>query len=512
LTGPVLAGTLIQVGFREHPCLVVNKASSLVCLAWLTLSAAAVSGARLDKNFAGLPLSFEANQGQTDPQVDFVARGKEYTLFLMPNTAVLNLRAGGGAVVRMDLAGSSRFPDISGVGRLTGKSNYFIGSDPKKWRTGVPNYAKVQYRNAYPGVDVIYYGNQQQLEYDFVVSPGADPRMITLELGVDARRKTHLKIAGNGDLMVPTPGGEVRFHKPIVYQDDESGRHAIKGRWSLRGAHRAGFEIAAYDAKKPLVIDPVLSYSTYLGGSGNDDAQGVAVDSAGNTYVTGGAASLDFPTVHPFQPTNHGKTDTFVTKLDPTGSTLISSTYLGGSGFDSPFGMTVDSAGNAYVAGSTGSSDFPTTPGAFQRTCGGGCLQGVTDLFVTKLNASGSALVYSTYLGGTGTERFLQGIAVDNVGHTYVTGWTTSRDFPTTTGAFETHLRGSVAAFVTEFDPSGSTLVYSTYLSGSGSDYGAGLALDSSGNAYVSATRDQLISRSRRPHSKKRPAADSTRS
>jgi Abnormal spindle-like microcephaly-assoc'd, ASPM-SPD-2-Hydin/Beta-propeller repeat len=438
-------------------------------------------------------MAFEVNQGQTDEHVNFVARGGGYTLFLTPNAAVLKLRGAGKrpdapeAVLRMNLAGANRSPEISGLAKLVGKSNYFIGNDPKKWRTDVPNYGRVRYRDAYPGVDLVYYGNQQQLEYDFVVAPGADPRVIALDLAVGFNRKARLEIAANGDLVVPTPGGEVRFHKPIVYQsDDRSVRHAIGGRWSLRGANRAGFEVASYDARKALIIDPVLSYSTYLAGSGNDDAQGVAVDSAGNTYVTGGAASLNFPTRNPLQPTNRGKTDTFVTKLDPTGSTLVYSTYLGGSGFDSPYGMTVDAFGNAYVGGSTGSTDFPTTPGAFQRTCSGGCVHGISDLFVTKLNATGSALVYSTYLGGTGTERFLQGIAVDSVGHTYVTGWTTSSDFPTTPGAFQTKLRGSVAAFVTEFDPSGSTLVYSTYLSGSGSDYGAGLVLDSSGNAYVS--------------------------
>jgi Abnormal spindle-like microcephaly-assoc'd, ASPM-SPD-2-Hydin/Beta-propeller repeat len=448
--------------------------------------------ARWAKDYGDLPLAFEANRGQSDRQVKFLARGRGYTLFLTPHAAVLKLSKAGQApgetpaVLRMKLAGANREPEITGLGELGGKSNYFIGNDPKKWRTNVPNYAKVRYRNAYPGVDLVYYGNQQQLEYDFVVAPGADLRAITLDLAGGAQTGAPLQIAGNGDLVVPTGGGEVRFHKPVVYQADErSARQSVDGRWVLKGASRAGFEVAAYDLRKTLVIDPVLSYSTFLGGSGNDDAQGIAVDSAGNAYVSGGALSTDFPTLNPFQPTNHGGTDAFVTKLNPSGSALVYSTYLGGSGYDSTWGMTIDASGNVYVAGSTGSKNFPTTPGAFQTVCAQ-CSNAASDLFVTKLNTTGSALVYSTFLGGTGNDRFLQGIAVDTVGHAYVTGWTTSSNFPTTPGAFQTTLHGSTAAFVTEFNPSGSALVYSTYLTGNGSDLGAGLALDSAGNAYIS--------------------------
>jgi Abnormal spindle-like microcephaly-assoc'd, ASPM-SPD-2-Hydin/Beta-propeller repeat len=475
----------------------------------LPLSQSRATRARLAEQYGKLPLTFEANQGQTDPRVKFIARGGGYTLLLTADEAVLKLHGAGHgshsghrgaseqdptapvvppAVLRMKLVGAHASPEIFGFDELAGKSNYFIGNDPANWRTNVPNYRKVRYRDTYPGVDLVYYGNQLQLEYDFVVAPGANPRAIILEIGTGARQNAP-QVAKNGDLVVPTDAGEVRFHTPVVYQAaayPNQERSSVDGRWVSKGGNRVGFEVAAYDARKPLVIDPVLSYSTYLGGSNDDDAQAMAVDSAGNAYLSGGAISTDFPTMNPFQPTNHGKTDAFVTKLNSTGSAVVYSTYLGGLGYDSAFGITVDASGNAYVGGETTSNDFPITAGAFQTVCGGGCAGGgASAVFVTALNSTGSGLLYSTFLGGSGSTRLVEGMAVDSAGHLFATGWTTAADFPTTPGAFQTTFRGTSTGFVTEFNTTGSGLVYSTFLGGSAAGVVSSIALDSAGHAFV---------------------------
>src|SRR5436309_965995 len=354
--------------------------------------------------YGKLPLSFEANQGQTDPQVKFLSRGRGYTLFLTPTEAVLTLtkadahakrRISGeativeperraGTVLRMKLLGANPTPRVTGVEELRGRSNYFIGNDPAKWRTNIPTYAKVEYRDVYPGVNLVYYGKQQQLEYDFVVSPGADPRAITLAFeGVDS-----MAIDALGDLVLRADGSEVRLRKPFVYQDHDGQRVVIPTWYVLKSERQVGFEVAAYDTHKPLVIDPTLAYSTYLGGSLFDEGFGIAVDTSGNTYVTGDTDSNNFPkTAGAFQPNLHGDFDAFVTKLNPTGSALVYSTYLGGSSNDFGGGIAVDASGNAYVAGATASFDFPTTAGAFQPNFGGS-----TDAFVAKLNPAGTAL------------------------------------------------------------------------------------------------------------------------
>ncbi len=392
------------------------------------------------------------------------------------------------AMLRMQLVGANPQAKVSGLDELPGKSNYFVGNDPKKWRTNVPNYAKVKYEGVYPGVDLVYYGNQGQLEYDFVVQPGADPRQIALDVGAGlalpkrAPQAASLHVDGNGDLVVATEGGEVTFHKPVVYQQNDDGnRHRIDGRYVLSTPQSAidnrqstiSFELAAYDHTRPLVIDPVLVYSTYLGGSGYDAGNGIAVDASGNAYVTGTTYSSDFPTTPGAFQTTHGYyDDVFVSKLNPAGSTLIYSTYLGGSHMEGGAGIAVDASGNAYITGDTNSSNFPTTPGAFQAPGGGG--------FVTKLNATGSALVYSTSsIGGSA-------IALDAAGNTYVTGGTASSNFPTTPGAFQTTFAAgyNTNGFVSKLNPAGSALVYSTYLGG-GFDYGSAIAVDALGNAYV---------------------------
>src|SRR3989441_881488 len=328
--------------------------------------------------YGKLPLSFEANQGQTDPQVKFLSRGSGYTLFLTPTEAVLTLtkadahaerRISGearlvepekraGTVLRMKFLGGNPTPHVTGVEELRGGSNYFIGNDPKKWRANVPTYAKVRYQDLYPGIDLVYYGNQRQLEHDFVVSPGADPNAITLAFeGVDG-----VAIDALGDLVLRAAGSEVRLRQPVVYQEQNGQRAVIPTRYVLKAERQVSFEVAAYDATQPLIIDPVLAYSTYLGGSNSDGGSGIAMDAAGNAYVTGNANSTNFPTTTgAFRNGLVGFADAFVAKPDPTGSTLLYSTYLGGSNFNDATGIAVDSAGNAYVTGSTFSNDFPTT-------------------------------------------------------------------------------------------------------------------------------------------------------
>ena len=312
---------------------------------------------------------------------------------------------------------------------LLGRVNYFIGNDPGKWRTNVPVYARVDYQEVYPGVDLMYYGNQRRLEYDFIVAPGADPGAIRLEL--DGAEE--LELGRRGDLIVRVTGGEVRLNKPLVYQEVEGARHEVSGAYQLRGGNQIGFEIGPYDPSRPLVIDPILVYSTYLGGSFGEAGAGIAVDSSGNAYVAGSTDSVDFPTVNPLA-TGAANSDVFVAKFDATGA-LVYSTYLGGSDSEGASSIAVDSSGSAYVTGMAKSTDFPTA-NPLLPALGRGSNDDDPDAFVTKLNADGSALVYSTYLGGGHRDEGF-GIAVDASGNAYITGFTRSTDFPTTPGAFD---------------------------------------------------------------------------
>jgi hypothetical protein len=446
---------------------------------------AAATSAEILERVRGLPLRFEANQGQTNPQVDFIARGRGYTMFLTPRESVLMLRGSTGrgqgesstVALRVQLVGANAQPRGVGLEELPGRVNYLLGKDPAQWRRNVPAYAKVRYPEIYQGIDLVYYGTQRQLEYDFVLRPGADPGRIVL--GFEGAEK--IELDPKGDLLLHVAGGAIRHRKPVIYQEIAGARRAIAGGYVLKGAREVGFTVAAYDESRPLVIDPVLFYSTYFGGTGDDAGHAIAVDADGDAYVTGRAYSADFPTTAgAFDATLAGLTDAFVTKLDPAGSGVVYSTYLGGTGDEKGQGIAVDSAGNAYVFGETTSTDFPTTPGAFQVTPPGGA----HDVFVAKLDPTGSALVYSTYLGGTGDEKG-QGIAVDSAGSAYVTGRTGSGDFPRTLGAVQATLGGRTDGFVTKLNPAGSALVYSTYLGGASDDKGVGIAVDADGNAYV---------------------------
>ena len=449
---------------------------------------------RVSEAYGRLPLSFEANRGQSRASVKFLSRGDGYSLCLTSTEAVLTRpranqsgqRNSASSSLRMRLIGASPSPQIEGLDPLPGKSHYLIGNDPSRWRTDIPTYARVRYREVYPGVDLIYYGNRRQLESDWVVAPGADPRAIRLAFeGV-----TRMRIDAMGDLVLRTAGGEVRQHKPVIYQegqDGSEGRQVIAGRYVRRGRRQIGFQIAAYDASKPLVIDPVLSYSTYLGGGGGANSPKIAVDAVGNAYLTG-AAGPNFPTTAgAFQTTFGGGqffTDAFVMKLNAAGTAVIYSTYLGGSMRDIGTGIAVDASGNAYVTGTTNSANFPVTPGAVQSALSGG----IADSFIAKLNATGTALIYSTYLGGSGGD-LSTGIAVDAAGNAYLTGATSSTDFPTTLGVVQPAFGGGTVLggdiFVTKLNAAGTALVYSTYLGGSGDDRGLGIAVDAGGNAYV---------------------------
>ena len=489
---------------------------------------------RVTATMMGMPLQFEANHGQVDAQVKFLSRGKGYTLFLTQTESVMVLRQREAsaekdaltandptaftkqarikqAVVRMKLNGANHAPTIDGMEQLPGIVNYFIGNDPEKWRTKIPTYAKVQYQDAYPGIALAYYGNQGKLEYDFIVAPGADPNQIKLAF----EGASDIKVADSGDLLLTTALGDVRLQKPVVYQlNDDGHKKLVAGSYVVHSESHSetrpritnpviGIQVAAYDLAKPLVIDPTLVYSTYLGGGFDDgivtgglagsDQMAVAVDNLGNAYVTGATHSTDFPTTAgAFDTTFDSNADivsAFVTKLNPAGSALIYSTFLGSKG--EGYGIAVDAAGDAYVTGNAGDT-FPTTAGAFDTTFNGGG----QDAFVTKLNSTGSALVYSTFLGGSTFIGFNHmeggyGIAVDTTGHAYVTGITISDDFPTTLGAFDTTKNANAPetnhwdAFVTKLNPDGSALVYSTFLGGNNDQSGRGIAVDSLGNAYV---------------------------
>ena len=450
-------------------------------------------------SYGKLPLAFEANQGQTDSDVKFLAHRSGYALFLTATDAILTLRPGAKragsdpALLRMKLSGASANPSVTGSDELPGKTNYFIGKDPTKWRTNIPTYSKVHYSSVYPGVDLVYYGHEGGLEYDFVVSPGGDPSAIRIgfEGAVPA-------IDGTGDLVLRIgQADEVRFEKPVVYQEMDGhgvdSRRYIDGRFRVTADDEVSFQLGSYDHRRSLVIDPVLTYSTYLGGGSSDGAYGVFVDSSDNAYVTGGADSANFPTTSgAFQPTFGGFNgncteepffqcgDAFVTKLNPAGTALVWSTYLGGLSSEVGFAISVDSTG-VYVAGQTSSTNFPVTQGAFQTTLPTNSTRGG---FVTKLDPTGSILLYSTYLSGSVKDK-LHGLTVDSVGNAYVSGGTQSPDFPTTGAAFQTKLAGASNAFVSKLNATGSALVYSTFIGGSTADAAFSIAIDSSGNAYI---------------------------
>ncbi|HVA91472.1 MAG TPA: SBBP repeat-containing protein, partial [Chloroflexota bacterium] len=454
-----------------------------------------------------VPLQFEPNRGQADPRVAYLAHGPGYTVYLTASEAVLSLYPPAppnqgpslppnrlplsssplslpslaptlpltpSAVLHVGLVGANLQAAPVGQAQLPGEVNYFYGSDPSGWLTHIPTFAEVRYPNVYPGIDLVYHGRRQQLEYDFKLQPGADPNLVRLQ--VAGAQSVALDQSGN--LTLQAGGATLVQAQPTVYQEIQGQRSPVAARYTLLGGGQVGFAVGSYDKGQPLVIDPVLNYSTYLGGAGYDGAYGIAVDSAGAAYITGSAYSTDFPLAGgaPYQGQNGGRSDAFISKLTADGSALVYSTYLGGNSYDDGNGIAVDSAGNAYVTGQTQSPNFPLVH-ALQTS-----LAGTQNAFVSKLDPSGSALLYSTYLGGGGTDSG-SGIAVDSGGNASVIGSTDSANFPTM-NALQAQLAGTENAFVSKLNPAGSALVYSTYLGGSGNDWGYGIAVDSGGNAY----------------------------
>jgi hypothetical protein len=508
----------------------------------------------------GLPISFEENHGQVDSNVRYLAHAGKSAIYFTPNEAVLALYSRDSkkqpalSALRMRWIGANEHSEMVAERPLPGRINYLIGRDPARWHTGLPTYGQVRYRDLFPGVDAVFFGKDGEIEYDLVLRPGTDPEKISFGLeGVQS-----MKLAGNGDLVLQLANGEVRHRRPMVYQENDGARRWLSAHYVIHNNKTIGYEIAGVNRKLPLVIDPTLLYSTYIGSNTPDSVNSVAVDQFGQAYITGSTV-FGFPTKNPAQGNQLG-TDAFVTKLSANGGSLIYSTILGGSSDDVGNAIAIDRFGSAYVAGETSSTDFPTTPGAFQSPpsdadngfvtklspsgssfvysllLGGGdsdsirsmaldsehrvyvtgftcslnfpvknafqpvtnsqnCANGGGDAFVTRINAAGTDLDYSTYLDGS-FGSIGNGIAVDSTFHAYVTGATESDDFPTTPGAFQRTLKAKVIpsfphdihernAFVTKFSADGRSLVYSTFLGGTVSDNATAIALDSSGRACV---------------------------
>ena len=427
-----------------------------------------------------LSLSFVPNAGQTDPTVHFQVHDMGGTIFFTSGEAVLALPASTSAVpsvVHLRFEGTNSDPAVVGVDRLPGSVNYFIGNDPATWYTNLPTYAGVVYQQLYPGIDLRYDGTSGHLKGTYNVAPGADPSHIRWRH--DGVTDVRLDEA-TGNLIITVASATEKGHTlienaPIAWQEINGQRVPVIIRYVLADDGSVGFALGHYAPTWPLIIDPTLVYGTYLGGSGFEEADGVALDSAGNVYITGATTSTDFPTEHPYQSSSGGEEDVFVAKINAAGDALVYSTYIGGNNDDDANSIAVDSAGNAYITGHTDSTDFPTQNPLQARG-------GLGDAFVVKLNGNGDGLVYSTYLGGSHIDQ-AKGIVVDGGNNVYVVGTTFSTSFLT-----ETPLRaysGAGDAFVAKLNDSGSALVYLTYLGGNSSDFGSGIAVDNDGRTYV---------------------------
>lgn len=553
----VIAAGLVAFGNRTTRDRQANEFSAPSTSASLTAQPAE----RVAATLQALPVAFEANYGQTDSQVKYMARGSGYTLFLTASDAVFAMRESSQANARkssalsakrrvpevhlpdktasvhMKLVGANSHPAIVAGNEVPGRINYYIGNDPSKWVEGAKQYADVTYREMYPGVDLKFHGAQRRLEFDFLVSPGASPAAI--ELGFAGADKITTDAAGN--LRLSSSAGDVELHKPVAYQETAGKREFVNVGFKMTGANAVAFALGSYDHSRELVIDPSLTYASYLGGSAEDDALAIAVDGSGNTYVTGetkspnfngksagpnfdvfvtefnasafvytdifaasgtgsgdcsgntiavdgsgnayvgGSATAGFPvTSGTFRTTfGGGALDGFVAKLAAQTGAVTFSTYLGGNGRDVVNGIAVDGSGNIYVAGDTFSTNFPVL-NAIQPTNN----SSADSAFVTKMSASGASLAYSTYLGGS-SDNLATGIALDSSNNAYVTGLTESTDFPTTSGAAQTSSGGGQDGFVTEVNTAGSAWVYSSYLGGSGAETPLGIAVDAAGEAYV---------------------------
>lgn len=470
--------------------------------------------------FSGLPLMFEPNLGQgnldpSDSRARFVARGSGYSLFLGSEGAILSLasrsRTRGADVqvdsVEMKLAGANPNLNLTAMDRTSGKSNYLIGNDPAKWRTGVPQFARVRYDNVYPGINLVFYGNQGQLEYDFQVEPGSDPAKAELEF--HGAKQLELK---DGSLVIQTEGGSVQLQAPRIYQEVGGTKRPVAGSFVLRGSNRAGFAVGSYDRSRELVIDPILTFSTYFGGSGDEHNTSVAVDGGFNIYLAGSTTSPNLPAVGTFRTTLTGNgPNVYVARITPPLGSLVAVldyvTYVGGNGSDTPVGVKVDGASEPYIAGTTTSTNFPTF-NAYQTAPA----SANPHVFVTKLKNDGTGLMYSSYLSGNGTDT-ASGMTIDAGGNLYVTGTTTSVETALTDQFPATNLPqavpyqsaskapGLAQFFVTKVNtvaPGSASITYSTYFGGGTFNTatpvatGGGIAVDTSNNVYFTGTTNFL--------------------
>jgi hypothetical protein len=460
------------------------------CVLTLLLSAVGVLGAtrpdadvaRANLALAGLPLHFEANQGQWNSQVRYAARSGAGTVYLTAHGPVL---ATATRRIDLNLLHGSSAPQVEALDRLAVHTNYYVG-DRSNWHLDVGQFGRVAYRAVYPGIDVVYYGNRSQLEYDFVLQPGADPRSIRLQFGGADR----VSLTPQGDLLVESGGARFVQKRPVIYQEDPltAARHPVEGRYTLLGRGIAGVHVDAYDRTKSLVVDPVLEYASFIGGTMTDTITAVASDSHGLLYAVGYTNNSDIAfTPGALQVSNNGSNDVIALVIDPTQSganSLLYLTYFGGSRDETATALAIDSAGQMYIAGTTSSSDLPMAGNSVQTTYKISTTASVflPEAFVAVISPN-NALVYSTYYGGTGGDR-PYGIGVDAQGNIYVGGTTESTDFPATASAFQTALSGTSDAFFFKINPNSSVVGYATYLGGEDLDDGRGMAVSPAGLVY----------------------------
>ena len=442
-----------------------NNPRFWMAVAWFLLSGLLVQPA--NAGYGQVPMYFVENRGQFRSEVRYAVRGAQLTGYFGPGEVEVTA---GSSRFRFRFPGGNPASSIEAIGPSAARINFLVG-DPGQWRTDLPAWDAIAYRAIFPGVDLIYSSYNNCLKSDFIVAPGADPDSIRLRYDGASPR-----IDAYGALVLPTAAGEFRENAPLLYQEIDGRQTPVDGEFRIYRDGTIGFRVGEYDRAWPLIIDPVLSYSTFVGGSSMDAITSIAVDGEGNAYVAGWTTSTNLPTVNPVQAQEKGSVDAFVAKLGPGGNSLIYCTYLGGAGDDRAFALAIDSAGDAYVTGWTASSNFPTVAAAQSS------LSGAKDAFVAKLNPAGNSLIYSTYLGGSANDSG-NGIAVDSSDNAYVAGYTYSSNFPTMS-AFQTSNHGPENAFVAKLGPSG-TPVYSTYLGGNGNDGASAIAVDSAGNAYV---------------------------